>query len=211
MKNRQEIMSYKDYPIHSDNPFPKDLVVHMTENKKEKIKRVIASDAQLIDRESGLELNQKSDNLFVGTVKSVDNEQFTKVYSGAIKMMTEVSEKAIKIFMWYIFPKLEKDSLQVLFDFDECMEVTEFGKTTIYSALAELINAKLIAKSKYHYLFYINPVYVFNGDRIRIVNDFIKKGSKHDELRNKIEGQYSISQGDSARFDNDEQWTKEPI
>ena len=91
MSDSKEVMPYKDYPQHPENPFKSTLVSHMTDNRKGRTTRVMASDMELVDKESGLAIDKEAESLFVATIKSVDNEQFTKVYQGAIQLMTEVT------------------------------------------------------------------------------------------------------------------------
>jgi len=172
-KNKKELTPMRDHKVYLENPFEKMLAVHIAEKGKSKINKVITQTGQLVDKETGDVVEGES--LFVATRKVVDDDQFTKVFHDSIKETVNVSDKAINVLMVYIAPMLGKDELQILFDIDECEVKTEYSRATIYRALAELLDAEIIARTKYQWLFFINPLYIFNGDRIRVVNDYVRK------------------------------------
>jgi len=171
----------REHKVYPENPFEKMLAVHITESGKTKIDKVLTQTGQLVDTESGEAIEGES--LFIATKKVVDGDQFTKIFHDSIKNTVNISNKAIHILMWYIAPQLKKDELQVLFDLDDCEKLTEYSRSSIYTALAELLNAEIIARTKYQWLFFINPLYLFNGDRIRVVNDYVRKTTNNGKLK----------------------------
>jgi hypothetical protein len=50
--------------------------------------------------------------------------------------------------------------------------------------MSELIEAGIIARTRYHYQYFINPLIVFNGDRVTFAKTYIKK-KKDKELSQK--------------------------
>lgn len=190
---KDESMSYKDYPLNKENPFKLQLVKHMVDNRRDKFKKVITTTGKLIDGESGLAVTEDGEDLLVARTKSVDNEQFVKVYKGAIELMSGISRRASNLFFWYIFPKLEsKESMDVIFNLDECMEYCNMSKATVYAGLAELIDCKLIAKGPILWVFYINPVYIFNGNRVTVVEEFKRVGTDKQQHVKKLEEMHDI-------------------
>jgi hypothetical protein len=45
----------------------------------------------------------------------------------------------------------------------------------IYAALASLMGAKIIARGYNENVYFINPMIVFNGDRVSFVRSYVKK------------------------------------
>lgn len=48
----------------------------------------------------------------------------------------------------------------------------------IYKGLAELITAEIIARGPNEYVWFINPMIVFNGDRVTFAKTYVKKKTK---------------------------------
>jgi len=69
-------------------------------------------------------------------------------------------------------PKNDK----VEFRLSECMEVTKYStKKPIYEGLAALIASGIIARGYNEYVYFINPLVAFNGDRVSYIKTYIKK------------------------------------
>jgi hypothetical protein len=82
---------------------------------------------------------------------------------------------------------LKPNQDMVLFDMDECKKYTKYKTSKpIYKGLAELIDSEIIARTKFEYMFYINPMIFFNGNRITFAESYVKKQSKDDKQK-KIE------------------------
>jgi hypothetical protein len=67
---------------------------------------------------------------------------------------------------------------QDLFNFfmDECMEYTGYkSEKSVYIGLASLLENKIIARGSHDILYFINPMIVFNGDRVTFAKTYVKK------------------------------------
>ena len=162
----------REHKVYEDNPFKERLYEQIATTKKSRVDKIWTKSGTVIDNESG-EVREGQD-LFVATKKVVDSEQFTKVFHDQIKNTADISDRAVRILMWYIARELGKDKLEVIFDIDECERVTAYSRASIYRALGELLDANIIARTKYQWMFYINPLFIFNGDRISVVTQYIK-------------------------------------
>ncbi|MUG78605.1 hypothetical protein [Commensalibacter melissae] len=49
------------------------------------------------------------------------------------------------------------------------------AEATLRRGLRELVKAKIIANTKKQGNFYINPNFIFNGDRVRFITDIKRK------------------------------------
>lgn len=105
----------------------------------------------------------------------VDEQQFTKLYLSNFSAFFDLSSASIKVFGYIMHQLKPKNDTFHLF-IDECMEYTGYSsKTPIYKALAELVQAEIIARGSHEIIYFINPMIVFNGDRITFAKTYVKK------------------------------------
>lgn len=182
---------YKDLPKHRDNPFMEKLPALMLEKVGDKISRVVTQDVDIMKKTTDSLYAKDGKGMIAAETKIVDKATFVKVYTDTIQTMTGVSQKAIKVFYHYIVPRIKKQETFVHFDLDECLNETELSKPTVYTALAELIDHELIARSPHTWMFHINPAAIFNGDRIRVVNEYLREGSDSAKARRKLDEMYN--------------------
>lgn len=108
------------------------------------------------------------------TYKKVDNEEFVKLFSRNIALtfdLTSAGIKSLNILIWSVQnTAIQKDIValdQLAFD-DFMKENSELKMTlrTFQRGLTELEKSQIIAKTLRKGFYYINPNFVFNGDRI---------------------------------------------
>jgi len=101
--------------------------------------------------------------------EKVDKEKFTKIYQKGMVQMFNLSKSGIKVFGF--FTSIAKPNKgEVIFEMDKCMEYTEYKtEKPIMKGLAELIENGFVARSKYHYRYFINPTMFFNGSRVAFI------------------------------------------
>ena len=120
--------------------------------------------------------------------EKVDSEKFTKIYQKGMTQMFNLSKSGIKVFAF--FTSIAKPNKgEVIFEMDKCMEYTEYKtEKPIMKGLAELIENEFIARSKYHYRYFINPTMFFNGSRVAFIKMYeIESFAKSKGLVEKIE------------------------
>lgn len=106
--------------------------------------------------------------------EKVDSEKFTKIYQKGMVQMFNLSKSGIKVFGF--FTSIAKPNKgEVIFEMDRCMDYTEYKtEKPIMKGLAELIENGFIARSKYHYRYFINPTMFFNGSRVAFIKMYEK-------------------------------------
>jgi hypothetical protein len=114
----------------------------------------------------------------VTTYKRVDGEQFVKLFTANIGLTFNLSSAGIKAFsvlLWAVQHRaLTKDEVDldslVLDDFLEAHANTEqpikLSLATYKRGINEIEKAQIVAKSMRQGRYFINPNFVFNGDRI---------------------------------------------
>lgn len=163
----------KDLEQHEQNPFIEKAISQIkTVRKTKHYSPTSKNEMQMIvNRETG---EQTGETAFIKFVE-VDEEKFAKVYLSQFSAFYELSKSAIKLF-GYILNELKPNSDFFYFDIDDAMAVTGYkGKNTIIAALASLVKNSIIARSNKHYMYFINPMVVFNGNRITFAKSYVKK------------------------------------
>lgn len=161
----------RDFKRYAYNPFIDDIVYIKVGKKTVGVSR----GSFAVDHPSGEGGRVSVDTAVLHIKKKVDRSQFLKLYTEKIRDIFELGECAIKIFI-YLSSILEANSDQVIFDIDDCMKVTGYSsKKLIYWALGELTDRRFIARTKKLSMFYVNPAYIFNGDRLVLIEEYVNK------------------------------------
>lgn len=170
---------------HKINPFielAKNNTMHgvkTTFGKKEhKTYHVISS-----EMESG---NETEDTITFAKKQIIDKDQFIKVYCAGFKTLSEL-KNSTKLVFTYVFEKIRsevgKDNYYFSFrDYSEYCQtekINPLSETTYWRGMKELIEKEVLAKSHLENLYFINIAYVFNGDRLKFIQEYeLKKTTK---------------------------------
>lgn len=107
--------------------------------------------------------------------KVYDKETFVKVYSDKIRLIFELKRSTQKVLQFLIV-ELQKtpnaDSIYLpWFDAEHYFsgESIKMGRTTFHRALHELLDKKFIAESTSPNRFWLNPSFIFNGNRMSFI------------------------------------------
>lgn len=179
--NNKEIVRYKE------NPFIKDLEIK-TRSKRVKVSKFGKDDkVDLVNTDTG-----EHHGTYITTTKRVDEEQFLKLFSSNIALTFDLKAAGIKAFSVLCFvtqnKAIEKDLVTidkyVLEDFNEEHQ-KKLSKAVLYRGLTQLIDAKILARARKEGDYFINPNFVFNGDRI-VFTSVIEKHKKEEQEQNKL-------------------------
>ena len=157
---------------HDHNPFIEGMVVPV-KGKSIKLSKLGKDDNVLVNQSTG-----EVQGTHVTTYKKVDSEQFIKLFTANIALTFDLKAAGIKAFnvlLWVLQNKaIERDLVPldkyVLESFLEAHEdrkpPIKLSQPTFWRGLAELEKAQVIAKHLRQGWYYINPNFVFNGDRV---------------------------------------------
>lgn len=174
MDSRTKIIRY------SENPFLENMEIPV-KGKSVKLSRLGKDDNVLMNQATG-----EITGTHVTTYRSVDSEQFVKLFTANIALTFDLKAAGIKAFnvlLWVMQDTstnkdlVPMDSL-VLEDFLAAQDkklslsIATFGR-----GLRELEDSQIIAKHVRQGWYYINPSFVFNGDRIAFTT-LIDRGDK---------------------------------
>lgn len=169
---------------YKENPFLEGMVVPV-KGKQVRLSRLGRDDNILVNQNTG-----EVQGTHVTTYKRVDSEQFVKLFTANIGLTFELSSAGIKAFgvlVWSVQNSaLSKDEVDldtlVSEAFLQCQvsaskQPLRLSLATFKRGLNELEKAKIIAKTMRQGRYFINPNFVFNGDRIAFTTVIERKNT----------------------------------
>lgn len=157
---------------HKTNPFIEDMVVPV-KGRQVKLSKLGRDQNILVNQTTG-----EVHGTHVTTYKRVDGEQFIKLFTANIGLTFDLSAAGIKTFsvlLWVVQHKaISKDEVDLdaltleefIEDHSGSKKPLSLSLTTFKRGMNELEKAQIIAKTMRKGRYYINPNFVFNGDRI---------------------------------------------
>lgn len=155
---------------YKNNPFLLNMIIPV-KGKRIQLSRLGKDDNVLINQSTGEMLGTH-----VTTYRPADNEQFVKLYTSHVSFTFELKSPGIKAFgvlLWAVQNQsISKDEVHldmlVLNEFTQAHQKNQLklSQATFLRGLAELVKAQIIAKTLRQGIYFINPNFMFNGDRI---------------------------------------------
>lgn len=124
------------------------------------------------------ETGEYNGDVAFGMRVKVDRTHFMKMYANGMRMFLGLSSPGIKVFM-LIFDELmtdsnyQADSVVLNYDLLEDDIKKNISQATFYRGINELRKAKFLAPSYISGVYWINTDYVFRGNRLTLVNQYI--------------------------------------
>lgn len=152
-----------EYPIADIFPYQESLSSQLNDNTRS---RTIykGKDTEFINSTEFCEVNFK---------KIVDRTQFIKVFKDSLKTILALSTTAQKV-LWYIIDNVPKEKHFVYLDYKEYMNNVGFKtRKSVYDGVIELLEKGILTRSSNSKKYWVNPLVIFNGNRITFINDYI--------------------------------------
>ena len=171
------------FPEYEENPFMENAIKEINEHSVKKkvfikgnkavVNQVINDDGEIVGHSA-----------FLRTIE-VDECQFVKVYLSRFEVFYDLNKSAIKVF-GYILTKCLIPNKDVFYiDFDEAKSFTGYSANNIVrTGLSCLVEQGMIARSTNPYKYFMNPMVVFNGDRVTFADTYVKKRKRLPEADN---------------------------
>jgi hypothetical protein len=164
---------------YEENPFIEKMMIPV-KGKRIQLSRLGRDYNVLINQETG-----EVHGTHITTFKKVDAEQFVKLFTANIALTFELKAAGIKAFNVLLWTLQNKSITKDLIPLDK-IALDEFLKAhndkkiqlsqpTFWRGLNELEQSQIIAKHIRQGWYYINPNFVFNGDRIAFTSLFEKE------------------------------------
>lgn len=124
--------------------------------------------------------------------QTVDKTQFIKVYAEGLGKIIGLKAPGRKVFQIIYDMLLERPGQQgVILNYEamdeEKMKALKISRATFFKGINECINENIIAASLSISYYYINPAFIYNGNRIGLVQEFVLKAEKGEEIGEQIQ------------------------
>ena len=113
-------------------------------------------------------------------VEEVDNAKFLKLFVNGVKALKELTSSGTKVFeIIYLEMQnnLGKDKIHMSFK-DINQFVTPISKATYTRGMREIVDKGFLAASVSPTMFWVNPDFMWNGDRLAFVKEYYKKDNE---------------------------------
>lgn len=162
-----------DFCLNRENPFAKQALARIGEHLV--TKKVLASNQ---DERAILKAVDDNGEILGNTVFArnivLDDEKFGKFFLGGFSVFFDLKPSSLKVFKYIIELLLpNRDDFNIYID--EAMKKTQLSRPTIFRALAQLCRAEVIARGGNETQYYINPMIMFNGNRVTFATTYILK------------------------------------
>ena len=170
---RKKYLAISDFEKHETNPFAQVAIekVQKVTVRKSKLMGADKSAQHIITNSETGEVDGYAQ--FVNYVE-VDEERFAKLYIAEFAAFYELNKPAMKV-LHYIISNIVKDTDRFHFKMKKCIEFTGYSKFSIFNGIGSLIKNGIIARTDESDEFFINPMVLFNGNRVAYVRAYVKK------------------------------------
>ena len=166
-------MKYSELNLNKTNPFIDDALKRVSESTVKKLRSSLGNNSRAVTKLANVETGEVIVTSFVRSVE-LDAEKYTKVYNSEFKAFFGLSTPAIRT-LGYIINGMHPKCDIVFFNVWDCMEYTGYtSKATVYRALTNLSEQGIIARGPSECTLFINPMVIFNGDRVRFVKEYVR-------------------------------------
>lgn len=105
--------------------------------------------------------------------KEVDNTSFVKLFIAGVRALAELSNAGTRVFeLLYLEMQKNIGKDEAYLSFTGLPKGVTMGRSTFARGLSELIDKKFIAPQTRVAWYWVNPDFIFNGDRLSFVKEF---------------------------------------
>lgn len=156
----------QDFPMADISPYEGSLIKRLNECTKQ---RVLAFGNARVE----LEKTQNNIGARLALTQKVDRETFIKVFRDSLQYIAKLSRTAQAI-LWYVMDNLPKDKGYIIIDNSTVMEFCDFKtRKSVRDGVIELLEKNILTKSTINKKFWVNPLVMFNGNRITYAKEYI--------------------------------------
>jgi len=167
-----KLLRLHSFPEHNTPPFARDLVAQISPGKAAKMG---------ITAPKG-----DASTLFIATTEIKDNKHFVKVFNDNLEEMLNLSKSDTKVLS-YAWNSSRLGNDKIIVPVKDCMKKTILSDSAVRKSIVKLISRNILARTNTTNLYWINPTMFFKGDRIVLVNEYIRadRAQAHGSLPSK--------------------------
>jgi hypothetical protein len=175
MEPKKENTSRRGLVKHKTNPFI-DATSLATKSRVKRVAEANGERLMVISGDSGEILAPAG----FWHAQEVDKTQFVKLYINGVKAFKELTSAGTRAFE-FLYIEIQKNigKDKVFLSYQAInQELTPIGKATFYRGMKELVEKSFIAETDVQNIYFVNPDYMWNGDRLAFVKEYrIKKAN----------------------------------
>lgn len=160
---------------YKTNPFISNAVVNTKVGTK-RISNKAGDKLMIVSEETGEVLAPAGFHEII----EVDKTQFVKLFKNGVKAFTNLTSSGAKVFS-VLYDEIQenqsKDFIHLSFS-DVNTDIEPLSETTFYRGMKELLQHNFIAESETVGKYFINPDYLWNGNRLAFIKEFRLKNPK---------------------------------
>ncbi len=173
MRKETKIKRISTMDKYENNPFLGGDVLTISRGKSSVV--IGSTNKLLVDADTG----EAEGIAVLHKYTEVDKDEFVKVYTKEMKNLLDLSSTGTKSF-YFLLECLRINDATVYINITKMAEYCKWKNTSqCYLGLGELIANKVIAPSTEPNLWFINPNFIFNGNRIVFMKEYRKKEEKN--------------------------------
>lgn len=161
---------------YNTNPFLEKAIEQIEENKiakKRFVKGNRGVEQAIVNRDGEV----TGHTAFLQYVE-IDEEKFAKLYLSQFSAFWDLSKSAMRVFSYFL-TQLKPNNDIIVFNIEEALKHTQYkSKQPIYDGLVSLCQNDIIARGWSDVIYFINPLCVFNGNRVTFAKTYVKKKAK---------------------------------
>jgi hypothetical protein len=162
-------VSRRGRPVYDRNPFVGDAVA----NTKTGVKRISnkGGDRMMVVSESTGEIVAPAG---FWQAQEVDKSQFVKLYVNGVKALRDLTGAGTKVFeVLYleVQKNIGKDAVWLAYSMID-KEISPMSESTFMRGMRELVEKGFVAETTTQNRYFINPDYMWNGDRLAFVKEY---------------------------------------
>lgn len=181
-------------PKYKENPF----LLHTAEVSMSGFRPVFSN------RDGSLQIVNKITGELEGVTgifakREVEENEFIKLYAEGVAAVLNMKAPGRKVFQ-IIYNELVgkkgigKTKIDLKYEMLEDEVQSKISRATFFNGINENIKAGIIAESLLIGVYFINPAYIFNGNRLAIVKEYIIKGREPKTLEEQGQGILSLEE-----------------
>ena len=187
MDEKKLIGRPKDRVVYSTNPF----IASASSNTRQGVKRLSSNDGakmMMVNEGTGEVVSVQAG---FWQVQEVDKTQFVKLYINGVKAFRDLTSAGTKVFeVLYLQVQCGIGQDKIYLSYSGInQDLTPMSEATYARGMRELTEKGFIAPSSQIGLYWLNPDYMWNGDRLAFVKEFRKASGKPKDMaeRDKLE------------------------
>lgn len=170
MSQEQQETTRRGVVLHTENPFMAGANV-ATRTRRVTNKRgdmmLVSNEGELVSQIAGF-----------WEAEEVDSTKFLKLFVNGVRALAELSNPGARVFeLLYIEMQNNIGKDQVYLSFTGIEGETKISRATFKRGMAELIDKKFLAAMPAVGWYWVNPDFIWNGDRLAFVKEYRKAGS----------------------------------